>query len=128
MPNENDTDDGLFDFFRHQFEEFTNRDKGLNDFTENDDKLKEAGFTPEDMREEWGEDYGFIMERLDPDRPDTNANNYSEGEAAPEFVVEFNDADDLVNYLAGTPESVLRVYVGIDDEGEEYFEVYRYDS
>jgi hypothetical protein len=69
-----------------------------------------------------GDEFNDLWERFDPIRPDT------EGPEEIEFVVEFNNLDDLNNYLDGTPESVLRVYAFEDEDGEPLYDVYRYDS
>lgn len=62
--------------------------------------------------EYFSEDIGGLEERLIDEPSD-------------EFVQEFYDIDSLIEYLEGTPESVLKFYI---DPEEEVYYVYRFDS
>jgi len=113
----------MFDNFKEIFDqgdEGEDDKKEIEDFSTGDQEPDSYNY--QDFNEEGGDNYGGLWERFDPEAPDTEHNQDIE------FVVQFNNLDDLNNYLEGTPESVLRVYAFQDDEGDYYYDVYRYDS
>jgi len=112
----------MFDDIKNMFDQGNEgKDKKeVEDFGESDQEPE--WFNHESFIDAGGENFDDLWERFDPVRPDTEKNDEVE------YVVEFNNLDDLNNYLSGTPESVLRVYAYEDEEGYEYYEVYRFDS
>lgn len=103
----------MFDFFRDLFGSIHDlifgEDEDITNFGGEEDVI----FSPDDMEESDSHEYLEISERIIDDG------------GGGEYVQEFYDLSGVMDYLSGTPESVLKVVL---DKDEEVYYVYRFPS